>query len=104
MMKDIKNTMGTFMCLVDQTKINNFTSYAWIYVYMHIAKALSNDINLIHEDSDWVHLLDYEHVPFRCHKFHDHGHLFRDCPKNKPSKNPKNEEKDAEGFQRPGKK
>ena len=51
-LKDIGNTLGTFVCSADRTKLNKFTSYAWIYVYMHIAKALSDAINLIHEDSD----------------------------------------------------
>lgn len=27
--------------------------------------------------------MDYEHVPFRCRKCHEHGHLFRDFPLNK---------------------
>jgi len=43
--------------------------------------------------------IDYEHIPFRCKKFHEHGNLFRDCPLNIPSKerNPK-ANKDKEGF------
>ena len=27
--------------------------------------------------------MDYEHIPFRCRKYHEHGHLYQDCPKNK---------------------
>ena len=84
MLKDTRNTLGTFLCSADQTKLNKFTSYARICVYMHIAKALLDAINLIHEDSYWVQLLDYEHVPFRCRKCHEHGHLFRECPNNNP--------------------
>jgi len=27
--------------------------------------------------------MDYEHVPFKLHKCHEHGHLFKDCTLNK---------------------
>jgi hypothetical protein len=26
--------------------------------------------------------LDYEHIPFCCRKFHEHGPLFKECPLN----------------------
>jgi hypothetical protein len=43
--------------------------------------------------------LDYERIPFRCKKFHDHSPLFRDCPKNaKIPSNKGKEELDEEGF------
>lgn len=39
-----------------------------------------------YHDEDWMQTIDYEHIPFRCRKCHEHGHLFRDCPLNTPSK------------------
>jgi hypothetical protein len=30
--------------------------------------------------------IHYEHIPFRCIKFHEHGHLFRDNPLNATTK------------------
>lgn len=31
---------------------------------------------------EWVQSLDYEHIPFRCRKCNEYGHLFRHCPLN----------------------
>ena len=50
---------------------------------MHIAKTLPDSIILVHDDTEWTQPLDYEHIPFRCRKYHEHGHLYKDCPKNK---------------------
>lgn len=50
---------------------------------MNLNQALSDAVSLFHDDIEWVQLIDYEHVPFRCRKFHDLGHLFRDCPLNR---------------------
>jgi hypothetical protein len=43
--------------------------------------------------------LDYEHIHFRCRKFHIHGHIFRYFPLNAPPQGtPGKEEIDPEGF------
>ena len=59
------------------------TYYARICVYMHIAKSLPDSIMLAHEETEWIQLIDYEHVPFHCRKCHEHKKLYRDCPRNK---------------------
>jgi len=47
--------------------------------------------------------MDYEHIPFRCHKCHEHGHLYKDCPLNKLESNMKaTTGKDPEGFTKVG--
>lgn len=52
-------------------------------------------------DDEWVQTVDYEHIMFRCRKFHEHGHLFRDCPLCKAdNKSKPNTMKDAESFQK----
>ena len=72
---------------------------------MYIAKSLLEAICLTHEDSYWTQPIDYENVPFQCLKCHEHGHLYRYFPLNKAHKeNMKDEEKDAKGFQKIGKK
>ena len=102
---DIGNTLGSYVRSAEQTRANKYTSYARICVYMHIVKSLPDSINLSHEDFEWIQSLDYEHVPFRCRKCHEHGHLFRDCPLNKPKMTATQDiDKDEEGFQRAGKK
>ena len=98
-LQEIGNTLGSFVRTADQTRMNKFTSYAKICVFMHISQALPDVICLSHEDSDWIQPLDYEHIPFRCRKCHDHGHLFRDCPLNKAREKPNPQISDEQGFQ-----
>jgi hypothetical protein len=43
--------------------------------------------HLEYQDEDWIQTIDYEHIPFRCRKFHEHGHLFRDFPLNSQGPN-----------------
>jgi hypothetical protein len=47
---------------------------------MNISKALPGAVTLEYQDEDWQQTLDYEHIPFRCRRCHEHDHLFRDCP------------------------
>ena len=48
---------------------------------------------------EWDQPIDYEHIPFIWHKFHEHGHLFRDYPKNKEiEKSRVDEQKYKEGY------
>ena len=43
--------------------------------------------------------IDYEHIPFRCRKCHEHRHLFRECPLNAAHKEGNLEaDKDKDGF------
>ena len=43
--------------------------------------------------------VDYEHIPFRCRKCHEHGHLYRDCPTiNREGNQKTTVERDHEGF------
>jgi hypothetical protein len=49
-------------------------------VYLIIAKPLPGSIILEYHEEDWTQTIDYEHIPFRCRKCHEHGHLFRECP------------------------
>lgn len=46
-----------------------------------------------------IQMLDYEHVPFRCHKFHEHGHIFYHFQFIFPKLSKKKEAtKDGDGF------
>jgi hypothetical protein len=84
----IGNTIGQYVKASEATKQRKYTSYARICVYMNIAKALPGTVILEYQDEDWAQTLDYEHIPFRCRKCHEHGHLFRDCPLNQPAAKP----------------
>jgi len=98
-LKDIGNSLGVFIKVVEETKFRRYTSCARICVHMHLAKALMDLVSLFHDDFEWVQTIDYEHVPFRCRKCHEHGQLFSDFPPNLQSKAPVTKtSKDAEGF------
>lgn len=66
---------------------------------MHLNQVLPDAVSLFHDDIEWVQLIDYKHVPFRCRKCHDLGHLFRDCPLNqKPSSQTSSDKPTPDGF------
>lgn len=66
---------------------------------MRIGNALTNSVSLLHDDFEWIQPIDYEHVAFRCRKFHAHDHLFHDYPLNASPTNSDNLDKsDSEGF------
>jgi hypothetical protein len=92
-----RNTLGKHVKSSEATKQRKYTSYARICVYMDISKALPGTITLEYQDEEWAQTIDYEHIPFRCRKCHEHGHLFRDFPLNAPPK-PAEEEKPKDGF------
>jgi len=95
----IGNTIGIYVNSSEATKQRRYTSYARICVYLNIAKLLPGSITLEYHDEDWAQTIDYEHIPFRCRKCHEHGHLFREFPLNVTHKegNPESG-KDKEGF------
>ena len=66
---------------------------------MDISGELLEGINLTWDDEDCFQTLDYEHIPFRCRRCHEHGHLYRECPLATMAQGGKpKEDKDAEGF------
>lgn len=70
---------------------------------MDLLGALLDEVILEVYDEEWVQAIDYEHIPFRCRKCHEHGHLFRDYPLNIREDNLKtNIGKDPEGFTKVG--
>jgi len=95
----IGNGLGEFIKAAEEIMLCRYTSYARICVYMKLGKELMDSISLLHDEFEWIQLIDYEHVPFRCRGCHAHGHLFRDCPLNAPPKPTENRGKShAEGF------
>jgi hypothetical protein len=83
----IGNTMGKYVKSSEAIKKKKYTSYVQICVYMDISRALPGSVTLEYQDEDWSQTIDYEHIPFRCRKFHEHGHLFRDSPLNSQGPN-----------------
>jgi hypothetical protein len=95
----IGNTIGIYVKSSEETKKRRYTSYACICVYLNISKPLPGSIALEYHDEDWSQTIDYEHIPFRCIKCHEHGHLFRDYPLNVTTKSDNTEtSKEKYGF------
>lgn len=70
---------------------------------MDLYGALPDEIILEVYDEEWVQAVDYEHVPFRCRKCHEHRHLFRDCPLSKMESSIKaTSRKETESFTKVG--
>lgn len=68
---------------------------------MDLSGALPDEVILEVFDEEWVQEVDYEHIPFRCRKCHEHGHLLRDCPISKEDNKEKlNITQDTESFQK----
>jgi len=98
-LKAISNGLGEFIKIAEETKLRKNTSYVCICIYMWLGKALTDSESLLHDDFEWIQPIDYEYVPFRCRKFHAHGHLFRNCPLNaSPKTNDNSKKSDSEGF------
>lgn len=98
-LKSIGNGLGEYIKAAEQTKLQRYTSYARICIYMKLGHVLPDTVSLLHDDFEWIQPLDYEHVPFYCRRCHAHDHLFRDCPLNMLPKNPETGNKsNPEGF------
>jgi len=66
---------------------------------MDISSELPKGIILTWDDEDCFQTLDYEHVPFRCLRCHEHGNLYRECRLTATAQGGKpKEEKYAKGF------
>jgi hypothetical protein len=50
---------------------------------MDVLGALLEATILEFMDEEWIQRIDYEKIPFRCTRCHEHGHLFIKFPLNK---------------------
>lgn len=79
-LEGIGNTIGSFVKIAETMKKGRYTSYARICVYMNLANPIPDSVELEYHEEVWQQNLDYEHIPFRCHRCHEHGHLVKECP------------------------
>eukprot|EP00253_Pinus_taeda_P031160 PITA_31160 len=59
---------------------------------MNLAEPLPDHVEVEYHDEVWQQPVDYEHIPFRCRKCHEYGHLYRQCPLNKEDELKRNQE------------
>jgi len=75
-LKGIGDQLGEYIKMSEGTRTSHYVSYTKIYVYIDIFGALPEAIKLIFKDEFWLQSIDYEHITFRCRKWHENGHLF----------------------------
>ena len=73
----IGNKLGKYVKTLEATLEGRYTSYARIFIEMDVSGALSEAISLEFKDEEWIQSIDYEKIPFRCRRCHEHGHLIR---------------------------
>jgi hypothetical protein len=96
----IGNTLGKHVKSSEATKQRKYTSYARICVYMNISKALPGTVTLEYQDEEWAQTIDYEHIPFRCRKFHEHGAPLQRLPSQCPPPRQKLKRNQRKGLPR----
>lgn len=92
--------MGEYIKISEGTRMGHYVSYARICVHIDVYGALPKAVKLIYRDEVWLQSIDYEHIPFRCKKCHEHGHLFWDFPMNKTPQTQEqaSKRKDSKGY------
>lgn len=75
----IDNSKGSFLKVVDSMRRGKYMPYTRICVYMNITKPLRESIELEYHEEVSQQPINYEHIPFRCCRCHEYGHLFWDC-------------------------
>ena len=77
---EIGNYLGEYVCSDYSHHETGKYTVAKIMVKIDLRMGLSAEINVQSKDGDFVQLLDYVGVLFRCHRCHVHGHLVANCP------------------------
>lgn len=79
--RTIGNTVGSFLeADMSFLKTKN-RAMARILVSLNPGGGLPQKVNLQYKEYVFEQILDYEHLPFRCHTCHEYGHLAKDCPR-----------------------
>jgi hypothetical protein len=98
----IGNKLGKYVKTSEATLKGRYTSYARICIEMDVSGALPEAISLEFRDEEWIQSIDYEQIPFRCRRCHEHGHLLRECPLNKKQEAENTKlQQDEDGFVKP---
>lgn len=98
-LKAIGNELGEYIKMSKGTKNGHYISYARICAYIDVSGALPEAIKLNFKDEIWTQTVDYEHIPFRCRKCHEHVISQRLPTKSTPPpKDNQASRKDEQGF------
>jgi hypothetical protein len=78
--KCIGNALGNYMDVNMSFISSGRMSMAHILVSLNVRKGLSGEIELSWGNIVFMQKLDYEGIPFKCHRCHKHGHRVSECP------------------------
>ena len=53
-LRDIGNSIGEFVKFVEQTRLQRYTTFARICVYMDLSKDLPEAVSLKWDDEEWI--------------------------------------------------
>ena len=53
-LRDIGNSIGEFLKVAERTRLQRYTSFARICVYMDLSKDLPEAVSLNWEDEEWI--------------------------------------------------
>ena len=59
-LRDIGNSLGELMKIIEQTCLQRYTTFARIYVYMDLSKDLPEAIRINLDNEEWIQQIDYE--------------------------------------------
>jgi hypothetical protein len=97
----IGNTLGTFMKEDMSFSTSGKMFVARILVSLNFRKGLSATLELSQEGKTFSQSLDYEGIPFKCHRCHKHSHRAVDCllpMKRRPPKGLNHGQKSTHSF------
>lgn len=78
--KSIGDLLGMYLD-AERSYLHTFEKgVARILVRLNPKEGLAKTITLCYKEYEFEQKLDYELLPFRCHRYHEYGHLARDCP------------------------
>lgn len=98
--KSIGNLLGTFLD-ADRSYLHTYEkAVARILVRLNPTDGLAKSITLRYKEYVIEQPLDYELLPFRCHRCHEYGHLVRDCPMRRRRRRTQSREEETEGSWR----
>jgi hypothetical protein len=61
-------------------EVTGLMTMAHILVLINLQKGLYQELLIESTAGDFVQTLDYEGIPFRCHRCHVYGHDVENCP------------------------
>jgi len=77
---EVGNYLGEYICADYSFKESGIYTVAKIMVKIDLRLGLTTEITIQGKDGEFTQILDYEGVPFRCHRCHVYGHLVDSCP------------------------